>query len=124
MKFASRLLVTAGLALTLAAPAFAQGHGRMPLFSVAQWVEVEDGYNAVWTFEPGSNRQLMDGVWVNNSTGRRTTARRMRVSIQGQQVVIARGHLGNYVGTIAPAGDEISGTMSWSSSRFTAHIKQ
>jgi hypothetical protein len=44
----------------------------------------------------------------------------MTVRRAGPQLIIARGRLGNYVGTIAHGGRSISGTMSWVSGRFTA----
>jgi hypothetical protein len=82
---------------------------------------VEDGgWNAVWTFDNG--RRSMTGVWINRTNGQSVTVQRMRVRQNGQQIVITRPGLGNYVGTIGNGGTSLSGTLSWSSGRFRASV--
>jgi hypothetical protein len=95
-------------------------HDRIPMFQVAQWAEIETGYTAVWTFEMGAQRRTMSGVWTDQRTGRRVFARGMAVRREGQQIIINRPGLGNYVGTIQPGGREIAGTISWTGGRFRA----
>jgi hypothetical protein len=133
---ATRTFLSAVFALALGAIAFpgaaaparapgavtiAQFDAQMPLFQAGSWNVVEDGgWNAVWTFDAG--RRTMSGVWINRSNGQSVTVPRMRVQQQGQQIVIRRPGLGNYVGTIDSSGTSISGTLSWSSGRFSAGI--
>jgi hypothetical protein len=99
----------------------AQYDAQLPLFNAASWNVIEDGgWNAVWTFDSG--RRTMTGVWINRDNGQSVTVSRMRVQQRGQQIVISRPGLGNYVGTIANGGDSISGTLSWSSGHFSASV--
>jgi hypothetical protein len=99
----------------------AQG-GRLPLFQVAQWNETEDGgWSGVWTFDTGAGRRSMSAVWTNQQTGRHRRADHMAVSRRGQQIIISRPGLGNYVGTISPDGSSLQGTLSWSQGHFRAY---
>jgi len=94
------------------------------MMSAPSWVTVETSggqtWDGVWTFDPG--HRTMSGQWVNRQTGARVRARRMNVTQQGRQLIISRPRLGNYVGTLHSGGRSISGTMSWVSGNFTAHM--
>lgn len=94
-----------------------------PMMYAPGWVTVEhagDTWDGVWTFDP--SHHSMSGRWTDRQTGARVFARHMRVQVQGQQIVITRRGAGNYVGTIAPDGRSIHGTMSWVAGSFTAHM--
>jgi hypothetical protein len=95
----------------------------IPMLRAATWTTVETSggqtWDGIWTFEDPAHT-TMSGQWVNRQTGARVRTRRMTVTRQGRQLIIARGRLGTYVGTIAPGGRSISGTMSWVNGRFTA----
>ena len=96
-------------------------NSSLPLFRAASWNVVEDGgWNAVWTFDP--DRRSMSGVWINRGSGQSLTVSRMRVQQNGQQIIITRPGLGNYVGTIANGGTSLSGTLSWGGGRFGASV--
>jgi hypothetical protein len=96
---------------------------RMPLFRTQSWNESEDGgWNGVWTFN-GGDRTSMSAVWTNNQTGRHRRAGNMLVTCRGQQVIINRPRLGNYVGTISPDGRSASGTLSWSPGNFSVSAR-
>jgi hypothetical protein len=102
---------------------YGQRGGRIPLFQVAQWNESEDGgWSGVWTFEMGAQRRSMSAVWTNQQTGRHRRASGMSVRRSGQQVIISRPGLGNYVGTISGDGRSLDGTLSWAPGRFHAQI--
>jgi hypothetical protein len=102
-----------------------QRAGRIPLFQVAQWNEYEDGgWTGVWTFEMGAQRRSMSAVWTNQQTGRHRRVSGMSVSRAGQQVIISRPGLGNYVGTISRDGRSLDGTLSWAPGHFHAQIVQ
>jgi hypothetical protein len=133
----SRILIAAGFAVAISSAAVpsiaapvsriaapivvAQGYGRVPLMRAHAWSVQEDGgWNSTWTFV-GPN--TMQGRWHNEQTGERRRANNMMVSRRGQQIIVSRPGLGNYVGTISPDGQSMEGTLSWSSGRFSAHIK-
>lgn len=105
-------------------PGYGGQRGRLPLFEVAQWTERETNWDGIWTFDMGAHRRTMSAVWTDRRTGRRQYARMMPVRREGQQIIITRPGLGNYVGTIQPGGEAIEGTMSWSPGRFRAHIRR
>jgi hypothetical protein len=98
-------------------------HGP-PMMSAPNWVTVETSggqtWDGIWTFD--RNHRAMSGSWVNRSTRARVYARHMTVTQQGRQLIIARPGLGNYVGTLQNHGQAITGTMSWVSGHFTAHM--
>jgi hypothetical protein len=95
-----------------------------PMMGAPNWVTVETSggqtWDGIWTFDP--SHRAMSGQWVNRQTGARVRARRMNVTQQGRQLIISRPGLGNYVGTLHSGGRSISGTMSWVSGNFTAHM--
>ena len=94
------------------------------MMSAPNWRTVETSggqtWDGIWTFD--RSRRAMSGAWVNRQTGARVFARHMQVTQRGRQLIIARPGLGNYVGTLHDGGRAISGTMSWVSGRFTAHM--
>jgi hypothetical protein len=100
-----------------------RGPRMIPMMRAASWTTVETSggqtWDGIWTFEDPAHT-TMSGQWVNRQTGARVRARRMTVRREGRQLIIARGRLGNYVGTITGGGRSITGTMSWVSGRFTA----
>jgi hypothetical protein len=95
-----------------------------PMMGAPNWVTVETSggqtWDGIWTFN--RSHRTMSGAWVNRQTGARVSARRMAVTQQGRQLIISRPGLGNYVGTLQNGGRAISGTMSWVTGRFTAHM--
>jgi hypothetical protein len=118
-----------GAVLALATAASAQPSGppprnSPPMMGAPNWVTVETSggqtWDGIWTFD--RDHRAMSGRWVNRQTGARVVARHMSVTQQGRQLIIARPGLGNYVGTLRNHGQSISGTMSWVSGNFTAHM--
>ena len=101
------------------------GYGNLPLMRARSWSEQEDGgWSGVWTFDQGSRHRTISAFWTNDETGRHRRAQRMQVSVRGQQIVISRPGLGNYVGTISPDGRSLEGTLSWSpSGHFHATVQ-
>jgi hypothetical protein len=94
------------------------------MMAAPNWVTVESSggqtWDGIWTFDRG--HRTMSGSWVNRQTGQRVYARHMTVTQQGRQLIISRPGLGNYVGTLQNHGRAITGTMSWVSGRFSAHM--
>jgi hypothetical protein len=117
------VLAFAGVADAQPAGFAPPGPRMIPMMRAATWTTVETSggqtWDGIWTFENPAHT-TMSGQWVNRQTGARVRTRHMTVTRQGRQLIIARGRLGNYVGTIAPGGRSISGTMSWVAGRFTA----
>ncbi len=96
--------------------------GGVPLLDAQSWSVSEDGgWNAVWSFN--RDRRGMTGDWSNPSTGEQLRVRNLSVRRDGQQIIINRPGLGNYVGTLSNDGRSIAGTMSWSNARFRASIR-
>jgi hypothetical protein len=95
-----------------------------PMMAAPNWVTVESSggqtWDGIWTFDRG--HRTMSGSWVNRQTGQRVYARHMNVTQQGRQLIISRPGVGNYVGTLQNHGRAITGTMSWVSGRFSAHM--
>lgn len=98
-------------------------HGP-PMMSAPNWITVESSggqtWDGIWTFN--RSHTALSGSWVNRTTGQRVASRHMVVTQQGRQLIIARPGLGNYVGTLHDGGKSITGTMSWVSGNFTAHM--
>ena len=127
LRRSAMIALVALFGFSVAAPqsADAQGYGggRLPLMNASQWYETEDGgWNGTWTFTGGGRPRTMSAVWTNNQTGRHRRANNMTVTRRGEQIIISRPGLGNYVGTISSDGRSLEGTLSWSSGRFSARV--
>jgi hypothetical protein len=94
------------------------------MMSAASWTTVENAggqtWDGYWVFD--NTHRTMNGSWVDRQTGQRVYANNMTVRQAGQQLIITRQDLGNYVGTLASDGRSITGTMSWSTGNFTARM--